>query len=145
MGRRNEALIQFQKNLELLEHSSNYIEYSTCLNNIGYHYLLKGDSFKSLTYFKQSLVIFAEFLNVSAKSNKIISPHQRLLEFHFKENIALAYIRQGEYALAKSLLEVILLETDKLGDNPGKLKALHDLGIIQSEQGLYSEARETLF
>ena len=145
MGQREESLIQFQKNLAILENSTNYIEHSTCLNNIGYHFLLKGDYFKSINYFIQSLEIFNKLVSEYVLSNKPVPPHQRILEYHFKENIALAYIRQGEYAQAKSLLEEILIETNKLDDNPGKLKAIHDMGIIQSEQGLYIEARETLF
>ena len=53
----------------------------------------------------------------------------------FSENLALINIHRGEYAKARNLLEKLLVDCEESGDLRNKVKIIHDLGIIDMEQG----------
>lgn len=139
MGRRDESIKYYEENLEILRNSDNKRDLSVCLNNIGYFHLLKGEYDQSSQYLNEALTIIQTNLYDPDLNDSEVDG---ALRNTFSENIALIYIHRGEYAKARALLEKILNDCEKNNDLRNKVKILHDIGMIDLEQGKTDQSEE---
>ena len=123
----SEAIVWFQKALDLQRENKNLEEVASTLNNIGLNYKMLGNYDKAIEYYEQTILIDEE---LGKGGDKAITLN----------NIGMVYRAWGKYDKAIDYLERSLRLKISLDDRAGMSKSLNNMGLVYTEWKKYDQA-----
>lgn len=123
----SEAIVWFQKALDLQRETGDLESIANSLNNIGLNYKMRGNYDKAIEYYGQTVKIDEE-LNKGSDLAKTLN------------NIGIVYRLWGKYDTALAYFERSLNLTSNLKEQDGVSKSLNLMGLLYTDWEKYDQA-----